>query len=192
MSRRPWLIVGDSITEGMYDVLTDNPDRRIYAMSSVGASYRSWLDSGIYAATVEDVRPDLVVIALGTNPDGPTPVRFAEDVADAVGIAKGAGAKVILVGPFASDPTGERLAIMQRFAPTISGYDLAAGIPRTADGVHFTTTGYRLLAERMVPAVKKASGFSMPVWAWGLGAAFLVLAVGSLAFRSPERKWKGR
>ncbi len=192
MSTRPWLIVGDSISEGMANIIADYPGRTIHVMSSVGASYRSWLDSGLYQYAVAENRPELVVIALGTNPAGPMPVRFEEDVATAVGIAKGAGAKVILVGPFASDPTGERLAILKKYAPTISGYDLAVGIPRTADGVHFTGDGYRLLAERMLPAVKKVQGFSMPGWAWGLGVLLLTFSVVGLAWPSRERKYARR
>jgi hypothetical protein len=133
-------------------------------IAQAGGTFASWIYKGVgEIATrsrsaleifVDDDRAPVVAVLLGSNPGGAAPSSFAAEAREALSLAGKHGAEVVLVGPYANDPGGRRLAVLRSLVPdTIDGTALAAGLPRAADGVHFTEAGYRTLTTRMIEAV---------------------------------------
>ena len=165
--RPTWLIVGDEFVQEMFRYFgaTRLAERAIGdVIGSSGSTFKSWTyagepdqiasgsRSGMQIYSDEDRAP-VTIIVLGTNPPGTMPSDFASDAARAVAAASKYG-QVVVVGPFGNDPSGSRLAALRRIVPdAVSGYDLAAGLPRAADGLHFTAAGYKALLGRIVDAV---------------------------------------
>lgn len=183
-----WLVLGDSISQGMAPRL-QSASTTVVGIS--GSSYWTWVRYGWVTMQVAETKPDVVVLALGTNPDKPPiPEGFAEDVRTAISQAERFGAEVVIVGPFASDDSKLRLAVLRSIMPdAIDGYELASGLPRAGVGdVHFTSAGYEALAGRVRGAVQKVLDGrrhqrGLPGWVWGAAAAVVVATVGIMLLR---------
>jgi len=150
-----WLIAGDEFVQGMYSYFRVPLASRAVGdvIGSKNSTFKTWVRDKMVESVVDEDNPEVVVIALGTNPAGALTSGFAEDVRAIVTQARKRGAQVVLVGPFANDADGKKLAALRSFVPdVINGYTLAAGLPRDSDGVHFTQPGYKTLAERVVAA----------------------------------------
>jgi lysophospholipase L1-like esterase len=150
-----WLIAGDEFVQGMYSYFRTPLASRAVGdvIGSKNSTFKTWVRDKMVESVVDEDNPEVVVIALGTNPAGALTSGFAEDVRAIVTQARKRGAQVVLVGPFANDADGKKLAALRSFVPdVINGYTLAAGLPRDSDGVHFTQPGYKTLAERVVAA----------------------------------------
>jgi len=173
-----WLIVGDSLTEGMLQPLAN-------AMSAAGIAggivahqgwgTGRWLRSGEVQTAISKYDPDLVVYILGTN-DDPFNRRAVEGL---VALAP----DVRWIGPFHSDEMDAsfRELLGDRFIP---GVPLAAGLPRSPDGIHFPRSSGEELAGRVVESVCEGQR-SVPGWVVVGGVALATLAV--LALFSSRR-----
>lgn len=185
---------GDSITTGMAPYLGDPCARagisavRVGVYSKDGSSARDWADANWVGELCERFRPNIVVIALGTNPEERDEREYAGLVSLLVDQAQRAGGtEAFFVGPFAYDDSGRRFRVAAPAAGVghaISGYELAAGLPRAGEGnVHFTQAGYKALAERIVriirPAMFRAARHGRSLFAGGA-----VLAGGSIGIIS--------
>lgn len=106
---------------------------------------------------IEEMKPSVEIIMLGTYPTkykDELPPNFLKFVRSAVSKAQKYGAQVVLIGPFANDAYGKRLAALRSVVPdTINGYDLVAGLPRERNSFLLTQDGYKALATRIVTAV---------------------------------------
>jgi len=150
-----WLIAGDEFVQGMYSYFRTPLASRAVGdvIGSKNSTFKTWVRDKMVESVVDEDNPEVVLVALGTNPAGALTSGFTEDVRAIVIQARKRGAQVVLVGPFANDADGKKLAALRSFVPdVINGYTLAAGLPRDSDGVHFTQPGYKTLAERMVAA----------------------------------------
>ncbi len=158
-------VVGDSITEGMAPFLGEPAKLAgvnllgVYSMS--GSSAKDWAEKLWMHSIVDRAHPNIVIIALGTNPQERDEYQYAGLVALLCDQSQHAGAaEVYFVGPFAEDERGARNRAVRWSvaAPNaIDGYGLARGLPRVGEGgVHFTPDGYRKLAGRLIDRVKPA------------------------------------
>jgi len=162
-----WQFYGDEHLQAMFRYMRDPIAGRIIAdvIGSKDSDYRQWATCagapcvhGSRTSTeiyVDEVKPAAVVILLGSNPRiAGVPAEFLAHVREVVRIGRKHGGQVLLVGPFASDPSGARLAALRSVIPdTIDGRALASGLPRASDGIHLTQEGYRTLTERMIGEV---------------------------------------
>lgn len=162
-----WLFLGDEFLQGMFPYMRDALAGRVVGdvIGSDKSAYHQWATCSGLPCTggsrtstemfVEESRPPVVVIALGSNPAvAGLPSQFLADVRNVVALAAKFGAQVVVVGPFAHDTSMERLAAIRSVvADAIDGMVLTAGLPRSSDGVHFTAEGYRTLASRFAEAV---------------------------------------
>lgn len=173
MTTSTWLFYGDEHIQSMYRYMRDPIAGRVVAdvIGSANSDYRQWATCGGNPCTggsrtvteiyVDDVKPPVVVLALGSNPAASAngaktgvPADFTAHVREVLRLSRKHGAQVLVVGPFANDPGGKRLTVLRGLVPdAIDGAALASGLPRAADGVHFTEEGYRTLAERMISAL---------------------------------------
>ena len=150
-----WLIAGDEFVQGMYTYFRTPLASRAVGdvVGSKDSTYKTWVRDKMVGSIVDEDNPEVVLIALGTNPPGALPSGFVDDVRAIVTQARKRDAQVVLVGPFARDVDGKRLAALRGLVlDTIDGATLAVGLPRDSDGVHFTQPGYKTLAERVVAA----------------------------------------
>ncbi len=187
------LFAGDSILDGMSRFLPgacrDLGVRRFSLWSRTGSSAKDWVEGRWLEGATASFRPNIVVVALGTNPQERDPQEYAGMVSLVYDAAQAGGAaEVYFVGPFAVDDDGRRNAAVRSVfgSHAINGYDLARGLPRAgAENVHFTVEGYRQLAERLVrrlgPAVVRAQRPGR-----SLGAAALIVGGVSAAALSGE------
>ncbi len=163
-----WQFIGDDHLQSMFRYMRPPIAGRVLGdvIGSKDSTYASWNYGGSPGAVqgqsrngiqiyVQEVRPAAVVLLLGSNPRAVgMPANFANDVRFAVSEAGRFGAQVILVGPFANDSEGARLAALRSVvSDTIDGHALANGLPRASDGIHLTQAGYQTLTERMIGEV---------------------------------------
>ena len=168
MAAPTWLFIGVDFIQGMFRYMRDPLGGRAVGdvIGSAGSDYKQWATCGGANCThgsrtptaiyTDEDKPPVVVLALGSNPkSSPTlPAGFLVQVQTAVAQAGAYGAQVIAVGPFANDSKGIRLAAIREVVPdAIDGYALGLGLPREADGVHFTQAGYKTLTERFIAAI---------------------------------------
>lgn len=154
-----WLIAGDEFVQGMYSYFRTPLASRAVGdvVGSKDSTYKTWVRDKMIESVVDEDNPEVVLVALGTNPPGALPSGFVNDVRAIVTQARKRGAQLVLVGPFARDADGKRLAALRSLVPdAIDGSALAAGLPRDSDGIHFTQPGYKTLAERVVAATFQA------------------------------------
>lgn len=162
------LFIGDSITadgvDGMIRFLGDaavlQGARRVAVFGRKSSSAKDWLENRWHVQVAAEFRrPNVVVIALGTN----VGERGEQDYAGAMyalaeGIQVVNAAEVFVVGPFAEDPGQKRnRALSAAFGGrnAINGYELAAGLPRAGEGnVHFTREGYKGLADQLCARIR--------------------------------------
>lgn len=172
--------VGDSILVGMVDrlgaVYVTRGDE-LFAHHESGWSVSRWLGEGAVDTIVRTEKPDIVVIALGTNDVEATQTSFVRNVKDLTAKAKASGSRVVWIGPFNSQERNV-WGRSNTADPWIDGMDLAKEITRTPDGVHFDREGYKTLAERAAAAVDKALATKKRTSAFWLGFGLLA---GSLA-----------
>lgn len=185
-----WLIIGDSLTEGMMPFLRDGLQAKGIPGSIIarsGWSAQRWYNRGSVASRIVEKAPDLVVYILGTNDDDPPDERSIKGLLQAA-----RGAEVRWVGPFDSnskDPAFQSI-LGSRYIP---GVPLAQGLTRTRDGVHFPTESYKVLAKRVIDAVESSRGIGIPNWAviaMIVAAGFVVIGL----FASPKiaMVWESR
>lgn len=158
------LFIGDSIMEGMAPFLPHAcalaDVYRADVFSKSGSSAKDWLENRWHLQAARTFgRPNVVVFALGTNVQERDEYEYAGIVRLLCETVQAVNAsEVYFVGPFAVDDDGARnKAVGWAVRPpnAINGYELARGLPRAGEGgVHFTTEGYRLLAERLVQQIR--------------------------------------
>jgi hypothetical protein len=179
-----WLIVGNSLTEGMMQPLADAMEARGIAGGIVahqGWGTGRWLRSGEVQTAISKYDPDLVVYILGTN-DDPFNRRAVEGL---VALAP----DVRWVGPFHSDAMDGafRELLGDRFVP---GVPLTEGLRRTPDGIHFPGSSSEVLAERIVEAIQVARRL-VPGWLVVGGVALAAFAVMALfSSRRSREVWE--
>lgn len=155
-----WLILGDEHIQSMYSYLRTALVGQIGdVVGSNDSDYKQWAtcagqpcQNQSRTATeifVDDVKPSVVLVALGSNPvTSSLPANFEDHVRTIKTIASKYGAQVILVGPFVGDSDGKRLAVLRKVVPdAVSGLGLAQGLRKS--GNKFTQESYKTLAERL-------------------------------------------
>lgn len=147
---------------------------------NVGKSVAWYEQQPIIEQLLAQHRPQTTLVVLGTNPSGPTPPRFRQQVEGV--LHKLSGTRVVWIGPptlkDASDDA-ESVARTKILAATsgitfLDGRSMTYDLPRTGDGVHFTQAGYKAWAERI------HQQFTAPQKA-GIGwkIAMVLLAIGT-------------
>ncbi len=189
------LIVGDSLSAssaapgGILAARLRGAGATVTVDAIVGRSARSFYAAADAAARVTaawDVRPDLVIVSLGTNDivvgaatDQASMQRLHDD------LEKG-GAQVWAFGPPAF-AAGHRLeagepqvvSMMRgvfgdRFIDTRPlSSDLVGTNQRTADGIHFPASSAKVLGERMAQRFLDAGAGGLPI-GWGILAASVI------------------
>lgn len=155
------LLIGDSILAGMApymaSALAPIAPTSVVVESFEGATTTWWQSDGRIRDLVQRHRPDVVVVALGTN-DGPRSMdAYRVVVANAIADAGMLGATVVWIGPFGGVGAAERWGVIRGLTDrSINGLELASGLPRV--GVHFTQGGYRALADRVGRALGSVVG----------------------------------
>ena len=172
-----WVWIGDSILVDMANWLSAlyvaARGDELFAYHETGWGVSRWLGEGAVDTIVRTEKPDVVVIALGTNDVEADQTRFVRSVKDLTTKAKAGGAKIVWIGPFNS--TQRNVWGRSNTAePWVDGMELAKGLPRTADGVHFADQEtYKTLADRVVAAVDKALANKQRTSAFWLGLGLL-------------------
>jgi lysophospholipase L1-like esterase len=157
-----WLWVGDSILKGLIPLLTAvfvGRGEPAYFEANNGWSTRHCLNESCYRLG-DRYHPEIVVVMLGTN-DFSDEEHYKDRVHLLAELLTGDDTQLVWVGPFNSEERNRwtEEAIASRPHPEyyhwyfIDGMELAEGLERTADGVHFRRRGNEALAERVVAAV---------------------------------------
>ena len=178
-----WLFIGDSILDGMAPSIASlyrsrRPRDSVTVLANSGWSTRRWLLDGQVASRVADERPDVVVVALGTNDEG------EEGNAEGYGLvvdhlkaqASSRGAKVYWVTSFSGPGSAERYQVIRGVLGderTISGLALMSGVEMAGE-IHPSVVGYPTLAKHMLDAVWSR------VVPSSHGGVFLPLAIGAV------------
>jgi lysophospholipase L1-like esterase len=183
-----WLLIGDSILEGMAPYLAEllaaaYPSDAFRVLAFSGWSTRRWLREGDLAAVVRDWRPGLVVIMLGTNDEGEErSASYASSVRDLAAQATSLGAELYWIAAWSGTGTAARYRIIRRILETaVDGTGLMRGVEMSGE-IHPSSRGYRLLAlhtaeaiVRLVEGTRSAPGTVLAPLA--IGATLAVLAL---------------
>jgi hypothetical protein len=158
------LVIGDSITadEGMSSYLPDAfaheiPGSEVVVEANSGWSTGRWMrNQDIYRAA-HAVRPDVVILELGTNDEDPgaDPHDYEVLISNAVADASHTGAEVFWLGPFGGGDYARRFEIIREIVGrthVIDGMRLAEGLERAGE-LHFRIRQYDDLAERLAVEV---------------------------------------
>lgn len=188
-------LVGDSLSSGagspggaMASVLRAG-GHEVVVDAKVGRSYGSFLreDPDRRVAALAAARPQVVVVALGTNDIGLAPAVELERIRDLHGRLRAAtGAPVFAFGPPSFAPghrltsgRAELVALERQVygARFVDLGPLTGAAPRTSDGIHFTAAGGDQLGRRMAAALTRALQPAPPI-----AAGLLALGLAALLF----------
>ncbi len=180
------LWIGDSHLEAMTPTIRDLAGAAGWSGSIVahqGWTTGRWMREGGLAALAAANRPDVVVVLLGSNDDPPSPAGAQQLLAQA------APAKVIWIGAFHTRAGDAPLAAVVPIY--LSGVDLAAGLPKKADGVHLASgEAYAALAGRIVDAVDGKLRGSLRRLLIALGIAATVLVALAVVAGDKPQPWE--
>jgi len=159
--RRRWLLLGDSLAQGLEDGLRKRAEQsgdELRAVTANGTRAADW-SGETFGELVAALRPQRVLVVLGANdaasPDASSFARAARDMAET---AKRAGAILVWVDPPPLPPrlvgAGAVREALRRSVPfVVPSQDATGG--RAADGVHFTPAGYDAWAGQIWTAVSR-------------------------------------
>ena len=182
------LLVGDSHMEALGRALPPLLERQglrvVHAEANRGKSTAWYVAENRLRALVQQYRPDIVLIELGTN-DQPH-ANYLQTLRSAVEQARSAGAKkIVWFGPSYSPAIAERaeaIRIRQEGALPQLGVSWYDSWPMTTQGhapdrVHFTLAGYRAWATSMADelAILPRPSSTMSLWPFVAMASAAVL-----------------
>lgn len=172
------LLVGDSLAVGLTPPMRKLAEARglnFVADATSGTTARQWVSSSRLVGDVQDHRPDIILISLGTNDARGNTTWFANDVASLIGAAGGASVRWIGPPEMPFDMSAIRAALASASVPVFPSEIFM--YPRAADGIHMPPSGYAAWAQDIADGgyIDKAGPSSAKRWIVG-GVAALAVA----------------
>lgn len=147
------LLVGDSLAVGLTYPMRQIAEARgltFVADATTGTTARQWVSSSRLVGDVQDHRPDIILISLGTNDARGNTTWFADDVASLIGAAGGASVRWIGPPEMPFDMSIIRAALAASGVPVFPSETFA--YQRAADGIHMPPSGYAAWAQDIASA----------------------------------------